>query len=51
MKTAIGMALAVGIGGACRYFDIPVPAPPSLLGVVLIGCIATGYILVNGLMK
>ena len=51
MKTAIGVVLALLIGGACRYFRIPVPAPPTLLGVLLIACITAGYTLVDLLMK
>jgi XapX domain-containing protein len=51
MNTAIGIVLALAIGGACRYFNVPVPAPPTLMGVVLIACITGGYILVDQLMK
>ena len=51
MKTAASVLLALGIGGACRYYNIPVPAPPSLLGVLLIACITAGYILVDWLQK
>jgi XapX domain-containing protein len=45
------MLLALAIGGACRYFDIVVPAPPRLFGVLLIACITGGYLLVDRLMK
>jgi XapX domain-containing protein len=51
MKTAIGIVLALLIGGACRYFRIPVPAPPSLMGVVLIAGITAGYIAVDWIVK
>jgi XapX domain-containing protein len=51
MKTAISAVLALLIGGACRYFEIPVPAPPTLVGVLLIACITAGYILVDWLLK
>ena len=51
MKTAISMALALAIGGGCRYYGVPVPAPPTLLGVILIGCITGGYMLVDLAMK
>jgi XapX domain-containing protein len=43
MKTAISIVLALLIGGACRRFDLPVPSPPTLLGVLLIACITAGY--------
>jgi XapX domain-containing protein len=51
MKTVIGMLLAVAIGGACRYCNVPVPAPPTLLGALLIAGITAGYMLVDRLMK
>jgi XapX domain-containing protein len=51
MNTAIGILLALAIGGACRYFNVPVPAPPTLIGVLLIACITAGYMVVDQLMK
>ena len=51
MKTAIGIVLALLIGGACRYFKIPAPAPPTLLGVLLIAGITAGYMLVDWILK
>ncbi|MEI9972057.1 MAG: XapX domain-containing protein [Ignavibacteriota bacterium] len=51
MKIAISIVLALAIGGGCRYFDIPVPAPPTLIGVLLIACITAGYMFVNLLLK
>ncbi len=43
MKTAIGLAIAFAIGAACRWFELPVPAPPKLLGALLIMAITLGY--------
>jgi XapX domain-containing protein len=51
MRTAISIVLALLIGGACRYCGVPVPAPPTLFGVLLIGCITAGYIIVQWLVK
>jgi XapX domain-containing protein len=51
MRTALGMLVAFGIGVACRYFGVPVPAPPALFGVVLIACITGGYVLADRLLK
>ncbi|MER3428077.1 MAG: hypothetical protein C4334_08240 [Pyrinomonas sp.] len=47
--TKIIIALLIGflIGAACRWFDIPVPAPPQLLGVFLIMSITVGYSLTD----
>ena len=51
MNTAISIVLALAIGAACRYFNVPVPAPPTLLGVLLIACITAGYMFVDRLMQ
>lgn len=43
MKMAIGLVLAAAIGAACRFFDLPVPAPPKLLGALLVASMTMGY--------
>lgn len=43
IKLLLGFLLAFGIGAACRYYDLPVPAPPRLLGALLIAAITLGY--------
>ncbi|MEO5937285.1 MAG: DUF1427 family protein [Terriglobales bacterium] len=40
----IGLAMAFGIGAACRWFELPVPAPPKLLGALLVVAMTMGYI-------
>jgi XapX domain-containing protein len=45
MKPLIGIVLAFALGFACRAFGIPSPAPPMILGALLVmtmtvGCIA-----------
>jgi len=42
-KIIIAILLALAIGAACRLFEIPLPAPPTLLGVGLIFAITIGY--------
>jgi XapX domain-containing protein len=42
-KIIIAVLLALAIGAACRLFEIPLPAPPTLLGVGLIFAITIGY--------
>jgi XapX domain-containing protein len=37
------MLLGVLIGVACRWFDVPVPSPPKLLGALLVVAITVGY--------
>ncbi len=40
----IGLLLAFSIGAACRWFDIPVPAPPRIMGALLVVAMTMGYI-------
>lgn len=44
IKILIAILLALMIGVVCRLFEIPLPAPPTLLGVGLILAITIGYI-------
>jgi XapX domain-containing protein len=51
--TIIGLAVGLLIGAGCRYFDIPSPAPPRLIGACLLvamtlGFVAADYVLSNG---
>jgi|GEM_PF-643000 XapX domain-containing protein len=39
-----GVALALGIGLACRLLDIPVPAPPRLQGALLVVAMTLGFL-------
>ncbi len=47
MKTAIALLLGLAIGAVCRWFDIPVPAPPRLLGALLVLAVTVGYLLTD----
>jgi len=52
VKDAISVLLAFLIGAGCRWFEIPVPAPPRLFGALLIIAITGGYMLMDsGLSK
>jgi XapX domain-containing protein len=44
VKLVIGLLLALCIGAACRYFDVPVPAPPKLFGALLVIALTLGYL-------
>jgi len=48
MKSMIGIVLAFALGFACRAFGIPSPAPPLILGALLVMTMTIGYILVDG---
>lgn len=38
-----GLVVAFGIGAGCRLADIPVPAPPALVGALLVMSLTVGY--------
>jgi XapX domain-containing protein len=42
-KTIIGILLGLFIGAGCRWFDVPVPSPPKLLGALLVVAMTVGY--------
>jgi XapX domain-containing protein len=50
VKTAIGLVLAFALGFACRTFGIPSPAPPVVVGALLVMAMTTGYVLVDRCM-
>lgn len=43
-EAIIGVFLGLGIGAACRWFDIPLPAPPKLVGALLVVAMTTGFV-------
>lgn len=40
----MGIVLAVLIGCFCRWFDLPLPAPPKLVGAMLVVFMTLGFI-------
>jgi XapX domain-containing protein len=51
MKIAVGILLALGIGAICRVVGIPVPAPPAIVGSLLVLSMTTGYLIVDRYTK
>jgi XapX domain-containing protein len=43
MKILLGFLLAIGIGALCRLAGVPLPAPPILIGALLVVAMSTGY--------
>jgi XapX domain-containing protein len=43
-KIIIGLLLGFAIGLGCSLFNIPVPAPPVLIGALLVVSMTVGYI-------
>ena len=50
MKTVLGFILGLLIGVMCRYFDVPAPAPPKLIGALLVVSMTVGYIAADKLL-
>jgi XapX domain-containing protein len=44
LKTVVGFALAFALGAACRWIEIPVPAPNRLIGALLVLAVTLGYV-------
>ena len=40
----MGIGLGFVIGGACRWFDLPLPAPPKLVGALLVVAMSMGFV-------
>jgi XapX domain-containing protein len=47
MKVTLGFALAFLIGAACRLAALPLPAPPVLIGALLVVAMTVGYVLTD----
>ena len=45
----IGIALGLFIGFVCRWFDLPLPAPPKLVGALLVVAMTIGFITGNSI--
>ena len=50
IKVLAGLILGLLIGSACRWFDIPLPGPPKLVGALLIVSITVGYLATDKLI-
>ncbi|MCC8363702.1 DUF1427 family protein [Lysobacter sp. A6] len=47
VKFAIGLSLGFSIGFVCRWFGIPAPAPPVLVGALIVFAMTCGYVLAD----
>jgi XapX domain-containing protein len=50
-KTLLAILLGVLIGAGCRWFDVPVPSPPRLLGALLVVAMTLGYMATDKMMR
>lgn len=47
IKPILGLALCFVIGSGCRFFDIPLPSPPLMVGALLVVAMTLGYSLTD----
>ncbi len=45
MTMVIGFLLAFVVGALCKIAGIPVPAPPAIMGALLVLSMTSGYVL------
>jgi XapX domain-containing protein len=50
IKPIVGLVLAFAFGFVCRVFGIPSPAPPVILGALLVMAMTVGYLAVDRFM-
>jgi XapX domain-containing protein len=48
--TIIGFVLCLAVGGGCRFFDIPSPAPPRIIGAGLLLATTLGFVLADAML-
>ncbi len=46
-KLIIGFTVAFLLGAMCRYLGVPIPAPPTIIGVMLILAVTCGAMAVD----
>jgi XapX domain-containing protein len=51
MKLALGLIVAVCLGIFCRFFGIPLPGPPAILGAVMAIAMASGYTATDAILN
>jgi XapX domain-containing protein len=48
--TLIGLSVGLLIGAGCRYLDIPSPAPPRLIGALLLVAMTLGFVVAGQIL-
>lgn len=44
-QVVVALVLSLSIGFGCRLLNLPLPAPPTFIGVLMIAGLAFGYFL------
>jgi len=47
MSAFLGITLGLFIGIGCRWFDLPLPAPPNLVGALLVVAMTLGFVVTD----
>lgn len=50
ITAAVGLFVGIVIGAGCRFFDIPSPAPPRLIGAFLLLAMTLGFLAAGQLL-
>ena len=50
VATLVGLVVGLLIGAGCRYFDVPSPAPPRLIGAVMLVAMTLGFVVAGHLL-
>ena len=48
--TLIGLGVGLLIGAGCRYFDVPSPAPPRLIGAFMLVAMTLGFVIAGRIL-
>jgi XapX domain-containing protein len=51
IKIIISFVASFLIGVACRWFDIPAPSPPKLIGALIVVAMTLGYVCTDKLVN
>lgn len=43
----VGVIVALGLGALVRFLRLPVPAPPTIYGALMVLGLTVGYLLMN----
>jgi XapX domain-containing protein len=44
LQSIAGIALGLAVGAFCRWFDIPSPAPPRIIGALILIAMTLGFL-------
>lgn len=51
VASIVGLVLGLIVGAGCRFFDIPSPAPPRLIGAGLLLAMTLGFVTADHVLQ